>query len=81
MSATDCDGNKVSIPYPHELSGQDVHMAAARALLDKMQWKGELVGGGMKNGYAFVFVNESTLCAHCTEEQCTSDPCMVTGKQ
>lgn len=57
IKAFDCDGNSVTIPYPHELSGEDVHRKAAEALRDKMQWDGELIGGSIKSGYVFVFVN------------------------
>jgi hypothetical protein len=55
--ASDEDGNRVSIPYPHELSGEDVHRKAAVALCDKMRWTGAdtLVCGGIKHGYVFVF--------------------------
>jgi len=55
--ACDMDGNRVTIGYPHELSGEDVHRKAALALCDKMQWTGTLAGGGIKGGYAFVFVD------------------------
>lgn len=55
ISASDMDGNKVTISYPHELSGEDVHRAAADALCAKMNWTGNLIGGGVRNGYVFVF--------------------------
>lgn len=55
--ATDCDGNRVTISYPHELSGEAVHRAAADALCSKMGWTGQLVGGSTKQGYVFVFIN------------------------
>lgn len=58
VSAHDQDGNRVSIPYPHELTGEAVHLAAAQALADKMGWKGWLQGGATKRGYTFVFVRE-----------------------
>jgi len=57
IRASDSDGNAVTIGYPHELSGEDVHRKAAEDLRDKMGWKGELVGGAIKGGYAFVFVD------------------------
>lgn len=57
ISASDIDGNRVSIPYPYELSGEDCHRKAAEALREKMGWKGELVGGAVHNGYAFCFKN------------------------
>lgn len=56
--ASDGDGNRVTIPYPHELSGEAVHHAAAVALCEKMKWDKELLGGGTKDGYAFVFKNQ-----------------------
>jgi hypothetical protein len=59
ISASDMDGNRVSIPYPHDLSGEAVHRAAAEALCAKMGWTGELAGGATKDGYAFVFVDSS----------------------
>lgn len=45
----------ITIPYPHELSGQAVHRAAALDLADKYGWKGQYLGGQLPNGdYAFV---------------------------
>lgn len=55
--ASDSDGNRVTIGYPHELSGEAVHRKAAEALRDKMGWTGELIAGGTKHGYCFVFVS------------------------
>jgi hypothetical protein len=47
----------VSIPYPHELSGEDAHRAAAEKLAAKYGWTNMLVGGGLPNGdYAFCMV-------------------------
>ena len=58
ISATAEGGNRVSIPYPHELSGEAVHAAAALALCRKLGWQGELVGGGLPNGdYCFCFTD------------------------
>ena len=56
IKASDMDGNSITIGYPHELSGIAVHEKAARALMDKMGWTGKIAGGGLKNGYVFVFV-------------------------
>ena len=51
-------GNRVTIPYPHELSGEAVYRAAADALCKKMGWPADLVGGGLPNGdYAFCFTD------------------------
>lgn len=57
ITADDGDGNRVSIPYPHELSGSDVHYKAAKTLCRKMGWECNLIGGGLKNGYAWVFTD------------------------
>jgi hypothetical protein len=61
------DAGSVTIPYPHELSGEAVHRAAAEALLVKLGWDTahgyrpfRLVGGGLpqasRDSYAFVIV-------------------------
>ena len=55
ISAQDEDGNRVTISYPYQLSGEAVHRKAADALLAKMNWKGNLIGGSVRNGYVFVF--------------------------
>jgi hypothetical protein len=57
ISASDSDGNRVTISYPHELSGEAVHRKAAEALCQKMHWSGPLAGGAVKTGYVFVFVS------------------------
>jgi len=56
IRASDEDGNKVIIPFPYELSGEAVHRKAAQALADRMNWSGKLIGGSLKNGYVFVFL-------------------------
>lgn len=57
ITASDDDGNRVSISYPSELSGVEVHRKAAVALKEKMGWKGSMVAGAVKNGYVFVFTS------------------------
>lgn len=59
ITASDEDGNRCTISYPYELSGEEVHRKAAQALCDKMKWSGTLVGGSLKNGYVFVFENNA----------------------
>ncbi len=50
-----CNGNRITISYPYELSGVDVHKAAAIALSEKMGWSTDnLVSGETKTGYVFV---------------------------
>lgn len=58
-----CAAGSITIPYPHELSGQACHRAAVEALLIKLEWTdrayGSLLGGQLASGdYAFVFNNE-----------------------
>ena len=36
--ASDGDGNRASIPYPHELNSEEAHRKAALALCAKMGW-------------------------------------------
>ena len=57
VSASDSDGNRVSIPYDHALDSEEIHRKAAVALCARMKWPGAdaMVGGSVKNGYVFVF--------------------------
>lgn len=57
IKAHDMDGNQVTIPYPHQLSGLDVYHAAAQALMEKMGWTGKLTGGQTAS-CVYVFVLE-----------------------
>lgn len=59
-----CHAGSITIGYPHELSGQEVYEAAARALQVKLGWTephyGTLHGGQLASGdYAFVFVKDT----------------------
>ena len=56
--ASDSDHNRISIPYPYELSGEAVYLEAAKALCIKMGWSTDLLGGGTNDGYVFVFKNQ-----------------------
>lgn len=60
ISATDCDGNKVTISKDHRLGLCAGHAAAAIALCNKMGWGGVMVQGALKNGFAFVFTGEAS---------------------
>jgi hypothetical protein len=59
-----CNAGSVTISYPHELSGQAVHRAAAEALLIKLDWldMGTMLGGGLpgNGGCCFVFDNSTS---------------------
>ena len=49
-------GRFVTVSYDSSLDSAQAHAHAAQALCLKMGWKGQLVAGGIKGGYAFVFV-------------------------
>ena len=56
IRAKDGAKHSITIPYPHELSGEEVYRKAAEALRDKMGWEGYLTGGWLQEGeYVFVF--------------------------
>jgi hypothetical protein len=57
VKAFDCDNNSVTIGYDSALNSEDVHRKAALALIKKMGWSGEIKGGWLKKGMAFVFVD------------------------
>jgi hypothetical protein len=49
----------LTIPYPHELSGEACHRLAATLLCERQEWPTELVGGQLPNGdYVFCFKNQ-----------------------
>jgi len=56
-----CAAGSLTIPYPHELSGQAVHRKAAEALAAKLGWSdhGALLGGQLPDhSHVFVFDHE-----------------------
>lgn len=55
--ASDGDGNRVTVSYDSALNSDDNHAAAAKALLVKMGWCGELISGHTKHGMCWVFVD------------------------
>lgn len=55
-----CAAGSVTVDYPHELSGQACHRAAADVLCAKLGWTdhGPLLGGCLPDGsFCFVFGN------------------------
>lgn len=58
--ASDSDGNRATISYPHPSEGESAHHAAAVALCAKMHWSGDLIGAQTKHGFAFMFAPEVT---------------------
>ena len=67
LPATDTRGSRIkawaeagsiTIPYPHELSGQAVYRKAAQALADKFGWNYKYLGAQLTNNdYVFVPVH------------------------
>lgn len=56
ISATDLDGNKVTLSYASELSSEENHDAAAKALCVKMGWtQHPLMRGGLAHGNVYTF--------------------------
>lgn len=49
------DANSITLSWDHALNPADNHIAAAKALACKLEWKGVWSGGGKaEGGYAFV---------------------------
>ena len=46
----------VMVSWDHSLDINENHTAAAKALAEKYDWKGEWVGGASPDGRGFVFV-------------------------
>lgn len=65
ISASDSDGNKVTLPYDHSLNSDDNHRKAADALMAKMDWAKNTVlhGGYVKHGMVWV-MTFAERCRH-----------------
>ena len=59
-SATASMGERIVLATDFALNSEENHIRAARALADKLAWKGALIGGGTRDqrGYAFTFDRE-----------------------
>jgi hypothetical protein len=56
IKAASGDGkNSITVGYDYALSEYDLRLSAAKALCAKLNISGDLIGGGVKTGYAFVF--------------------------
>ncbi len=60
LIASDGDRNRITVGYPHELSGSAVYEYAATLLCKKMNWQGELIGGQLGNDHVFIFKGEKS---------------------
>jgi hypothetical protein len=50
-----CNGHRLSMSIENDKDATQNPGIVARALADKMGWKGQLIGGGTKAGMAWVF--------------------------
>jgi hypothetical protein len=55
VAAFDEAGNRAVIAYDDSLNQGKAHRKAALALCSKMGWSMDIIGGGIRDGYAFVF--------------------------
>ena len=65
LVATTASGLRHAMSYNSACDAADnkggdeaAHRIVAEALRDKLHWKGKLIAGGLKDGYAFVFVDK-----------------------
>jgi hypothetical protein len=58
IATTACGRQRLTIPYDSSLSFEDAHAKAVQAMLDKMEWSGEMIGGHTKDGMVWVFPAE-----------------------
>ena len=59
--AKDTSGNAIHYPYPHHLSGVQVHLAAALALMEKHGIKGAIYYDQHDRGYSFAVIQAEEL--------------------
>ena len=55
ITASDNDGNRVTLSYDPAISSDENHIRAAVALCVKMNWHGTMAQGSLKNCEVFVF--------------------------
>ena len=61
IKAVDTDShNSVILPWNYEDDDQN-HRDACLALLRKMYWRGDMVGGGTKRGKVWVFLKDDRI--------------------
>lgn len=56
--ATAQTGNRVVLACDSSVSNGINHARAAKLLRSKLHWEGTMVGGGTKNGMAWVFIDD-----------------------
>ena len=58
IKATAANGESVTVPYGFSGDEYSRHERAAKALMQKLEWDGEIIGGSLRDGYAWVFAPE-----------------------
>lgn len=58
ISAQATNGDRLSIPFPHDArSTEGAHAEAALALAHRLQWEGDMLAGTTTRGFVFVFAD------------------------
>lgn len=57
IKATSASGLSIYSEYFSDLNSEENHTLAAEKLKNHLEWKGNLVGGSLPNGYCFVLVD------------------------
>jgi hypothetical protein len=56
--AAKADCGRVTLSWDHSLDSDENHASACRALMEKKNWRGEMVGGWIGNRCYWVFAND-----------------------
>ena len=59
IKAYEPDGQSVTISYDYGLNDHDLHKKAAQALLDKMNWPYEIIGGHTRRGMVWILTERN----------------------
>lgn len=60
VTARTANGHKLTMTYDSDADPEAAHAKVAVELCKSMGWTGTLVAGGIKNGYVFVFRNQTS---------------------
>lgn len=69
IKATSAGGHSVTIPYNDAASASDCHAAAVRALMEKLDWHGRMIGDHTKRGMVWVWVNDDYVAERIIAEE------------
>jgi hypothetical protein len=54
VKARSSGGHSVTVDWDYALNSEENHIAACKALVEKLQWQGTFQGGGTERGYVFT---------------------------